>query len=194
MKTFNNRWLDVAILFMTTSAVSGADEAGGWLTLFDGTNLEAWNQVGDANWRIADDTVSADAGAGMLVSKRSFSDFELKLEFWADPDTNSGVFLRCADAQEINPANCYEVNIFDNRPDQSGRTGAIVDVAPPRAVINTEGRWNTYEILAEGTHLVVKLNGTVTVDTHDEKLSAGPFTLQYAAGGVKFRNVRIRPF
>jgi hypothetical protein len=38
----------------------------------------------------------------------------------------------------------------------------------------------------------VKLNGQTTVDTNDDKLAAGPFALQYGAGRVMFRNVRIR--
>jgi hypothetical protein len=38
----------------------------------------------------------------------------------------------------------------------------------------------------------VKLNGQTTVDTTDDKLAAGPFALQYGAGNVMFRNVRIR--
>ena len=186
------------LLLILAALVAGCDMVkagndGRWITLFDGTNLDHWNTTGDANWRIVDAAVQADAGSGMLVSGQSYGDFEIRLEFWADANSNSGVFIRCADPAAISPDTCYEVNIFDTRPDQSGRTGAIVNIAPPLAVINTEGRWNTYEIRAEETHLVVKLNGVVTVDIHDGKFPAGHFTLQYGAGGVKFRNVKIRP-
>ena len=186
------------LLLILAALVAGCDMVkagndGRWITLFDGTNLDNWNTTGDANWRIVDAAVQADAGSGMLVSGQSYGDFEIRLEFWADANSNSGVFIRCTDPAAISPDTCYEVNIFDTRPDQSGRTGAIVNIAPPLAVINTEGRWNTYEIRAEETHLVVKLNGVVTVDIHDGKFPAGHFTLQYGAGGVKFRNVKIRP-
>jgi hypothetical protein len=104
----------------------------------------------------------------------------------------SGVFIRCANPSEIGAATCYEVNIFDQRPDPAYRTGGIVDVARPNVMIETGDRWNTYEISAHGSHLSVKLNGQTTVDTNDEKLAAGPFALQYGAGRVRFRNVRIR--
>ena len=184
--------LILAALVAGCHMVKAAND-GRWITLFDGTNLDNWNTTGDANWRIVDAAVQADAGSGMLVSGQSYGDFEIRLEFWADANSNSGVFIRCTDPAAISPDTCYEVNIFDTRPDQSGRTGAIVNIAPPLAVINTEGRWNTYEIRAEETHLVVKLNGVVTVDIHDGKFPAGHFTLQYGAGGVKFRNVKIRP-
>ena len=186
------------LLLILAALVAGCDMVkagndGRWITLFDGTNLDNWNTTGDANWRIVDAAVQADAGSGMLVSGQSYGDFEIRLEFWADANSNSGVFIRCTDPAAISPDTCYEVNIFDTRPDQSGRTGAIVNIAPPLAVINTEGRWNTYEIRAEETHLVVELNGVVTVDIHDGKFPSGHFTLQYGAGGVKFRNVKIRP-
>ena len=39
---------------------------------------------------------------------------------------------------------------------------------------------------------MVKLNGQTTVDTNDDKFASGPFALQYGAGRVMFRNVRIR--
>ncbi len=163
-----------------------------WQTLFDGTSLEGWTLEGDANWQITDGAVAADSGTGFLLTSVSYSDFDLDLEFWVTPDANSGVFIRCANPQEIGAATCYEVNIFDQRPDPAYRTGAIVNVAEPRVMLETGNRWNRYEISAQGRSLVVKLNGQTTVDVTDDKLAAGPFALQYGAGRVMFRNVRIR--
>lgn len=169
-----------------------AAPTGQWQTLFDGSSLAGWNQVGDANWQLMDGAVAADAGTGFLLTAASYTDFDLDLEFWVTPDANSGVFIRCANPNQIGAATCYEVNIFDQRPDPTYRTGAIVDVAGPKVMIDTGDRWNHYEISAHGSHLVVKLNGQTTVDTNDNKLAAGPFALQYGAGRVMFRNVRIR--
>jgi hypothetical protein len=176
---------------------SGSNEPAGeaaaeWQTLFDGTSLDGWTQVQDANWQLADGTVRADSGTGFLLSKAVYDDFDLELEFFVSPDANSGVFIRCANPVEIGAATCYEVNIFDQRPDPTFRTGAIVDVAPPAVNLETGDRWNKYEISAHGSHLVVRLNGQTTVDTTDDKFAAGPFALQYGAGNVMFRNVRIR--
>lgn len=166
--------------------------AGDWQTLFDGSSLAGWTRVGDANWQLMDGAVAADSGTGFLLTAASYADFDLDLEFWVTPDANSGVFIRCANPSEIGAATCYEVNIFDQRPDPTYRTGGIVEVAGPKVVLETGDRWNHYEISAHGTHLVVKLNGQTTVDTNDDKLAAGPFALQYGAGRVMFRNVRIR--
>lgn len=163
-----------------------------WRTLFDGTSFDGWARVGDANWQLTEGNASADAGSGFLLSNASYADFDLELEFWVTPDANSGVFIRCADPSRIGAATCYEINIFDQRPDPKYRTGSIVDVAEPKVMLDTGGQWNTFEISAHGRHLVVKLNGQTTVDTNDDKLAAGPFALQYGAGRVMFRNVRIR--
>jgi hypothetical protein len=169
-----------------------AAPAGEWRTLFDGSGLAGWTQVGDANWQLTNGAVAADSGTGFLLTAASYADFDLELEFWVTPDANSGVFIRCANPREIGAATCYEVNIFDQRPDPTYRTGAIVDVAEPKVMLETGDKWNRYEISAHGRHLVVKLNGQTTVDTNDDRLAAGPFALQYGAGRVMFRNVRIR--
>jgi hypothetical protein len=167
-------------------------EAGEWQTLFDGSSLAGWTQVDDANWQLTDGAVAADSGTGFLLTTAAYADFDLELEFWVTPDANSGVFIRCSNPSEIGAATCYEVNIFDQRPDPKYRTGGIVEVAEPKVMLETGGKWNRYEISAHGRHLVVKLNGQTTVDTNDDKLATGPFALQYGAGRVMFRNVRIR--
>lgn len=172
---------------------AAAQSAGGaWTTLFDGSSLDRWTAVGDANWTIADGAVQADRGNGFLVSKESYGDFELRLEFWVTDDANSGVFIRCADPKQITASTAYEVNIFDKRPDQTYRTGAIVDVARPMSIVDTGNRWNTFEIAAKGARLTVRLNGMLMVDVEDRKHARGPIALQYGAGAVKFRNVQIR--
>ena len=171
---------------------AAAGQSGGWTTLFDGSSLDGWNVLGDANWELEGDAVRADSGSGFLVTPRSYADFELTLEFWVDEPANSGIFIRGADAQSVRVDNSYEVNIFDTRPDQTYRTGSIVRFAAPQSVINTAGRWNTYEIRAEGPRLAIRLNGTLTVDIEDSTYASGVIGLQYGAGVVKFRNVRIR--
>ena len=165
---------------------------GGWTTLFDGSNLNNFNPIGDANWEIADGAVGADSGSGFLVTKESYADFELTLEFWVDEPANSGIFVRCADAMSVTDRNSYEVNIYDTRADQTYRTGGIVHIAAPNSVIMTGGKWNSYEIKAEGSRLMVTLNGEEMVDVRDTQFADGPIALQYGLGIVKFRNVRVR--
>ena len=184
----------LAIGVISLQPVSGATgQAGdGWTTLFDGSSLDGWRVLGDANWELLDGAVQADSGSGFLVTDDSYADFELTLEFWVNEPANSGIFIRCADSQSVRDTNSYEVNIYDTRPDQTYRTGGIVHVASPTSVIDAGGRWNTYEIAAQGTRLTVTLNGTRLVEVEDEQYVDGPIALQYGAGIVKFRNVRVR--
>src|SRR5262245_58217017 len=104
-----------AITFALLMAGLAAGQAGqaGWTTLFDGKSLTAVTPVGDANWQVLDGVVQANKGTGFLVSKASYGDFQLKVEFWVDDDANSGVFIRCQDTKQITAMNAYEVNIFD---------------------------------------------------------------------------------
>jgi hypothetical protein len=156
-------------------------------------DLKAWNIVGDANWTVVGDVVQADRGSGFLVTPASYGDVEISVEVWVDDEANSGVFIRCSDAKTISATNAYEINIFDKRPDPSYRTGAIVNVAKPLAMVNAGGKWNTLIVTARGSRMTVVLNGIATVrDAEDAKFSRGPIALQYGAGVVKFRNVRIR--
>ena len=173
-------------------AEASGQAAAGWTTLFDGSSLDGWNAIGDANWELADGAVQADSGNGFLVTVASYSDFDLRLEFWVDEDANSGIFIRCSDPEDVRDDNSYEANIYDKRPDQDYRTGGIVHVAKPLSIINAGGRWNTYEITAQGSRLTVTLNGTRTVDVEHTQYTRGPIALQHGAGTVKFRNVQIR--
>ena len=183
--------LSTGVAGLHAERAAGQDDDG-WMTLFDGSTLEGWNVLGDANWELADGAVQADSGSGFLVTPKSYGDFVLTLEFWVDEPANSGIFIRCQDAQSVRDNNSYEVNIYDTRADQTYRTGGIVHFAAPSAIINAGGQWNTYEIRAEGTRLTVTLNGTQTVDMEDSMYADGPIALQYGLGVVKFRNVRIR--
>ena len=136
----------------------------GWPTLFNGSTLNGWNLVGNANWELVGGAVQADSGSGFLVTPESYGDFELTLQYWVDEPANSGIFIRCADPQTVNDRNSYEVNIYDTRADQTYRTGGIVHIAAPSSVINSPGQWNTYEIVAQGPRLRVWLNGAEMVD------------------------------
>jgi len=189
--------LTMAACVLAIGVISGqgSAQAGGWVTLFDGKSLNSFNTVGDANWTLANGIVEANKGTGFLVTKETYTDFEIKVEFWVDSGTaNSGVYLRCQNPSMIADTTCYEANIFDERADQTGRTGSIVHVSKPAVNLSAAGKWNTFEISARGPRLIVKMNGTETVNAEDKQFSRGPIAFQYMAGIVRFRNIQIRPF
>jgi len=184
-----------AAAFYAAGAAFGDD---GWVTLMDQTGKGEWGEVGKANWDFKDGLLVVDKLDGKdlayLVSKNKYKDFQIHAEFWVDDEANSGIFIRCEQSEKVDGKICYEVNIFDKRPDPSYGTGAIVDTAKVDPMPKAAGKWNTYEITAQGPHLVVVLNGQKTADVQDSKhLNAGPIALQYGSGVVKFRKVQIKP-
>ena len=207
------RWsiVSLALLLVGFAAVPYARQAsgqteGGWVTLFDGKNLDNFDKVGDANWRIEDGAVVADKGNGFLVTKNTYTDYQIRAEFWVDSDANSGIFIRCTDPEKIGSASAYEVNIWDTRPDPIYGTGAIVDVGKVNPMPKAAGKWNVYEITAKGSTFTVTLNGQKTVDgAQDAKFATGRVALQHGLGVkddkgvvndkgvVKVRKVEIKP-
>ena len=164
----------------------------GMTMLADGKSLDAFEQAGNANWRIAEQAMAADYGQGFLVTKQSYADFQLHLEFWSDEGTNSGVFIRCDDPEAPGAQSCYEINIFDDNPNRANATGSVVGVAAPLKVPQTELHWNILDIEAKGPQINVSVNNERTVTVRDTKHARGRIALQRNAGVIYFRNVQIR--
>ncbi|HET6827492.1 MAG TPA: DUF1080 domain-containing protein [Ramlibacter sp.] len=190
------RWISLTALAI---ALAGCATSGGnaWVTLVDGTRgLDTFDRVGTANWTPVDGAIQATQGGttpAYLVTRENYRDFRLRAEFWASDDANSGIFMRCQNPAAINDESCYEANIFDQRPDQTYATGAIVKVAPvaqpaPRA----GGKWNTFDVTMKGDHLVVIFNGVKTVDIRDARFATGPIALQWGRGTIKWRKVEVQ--
>jgi hypothetical protein len=193
-----NRYTTVFLILTTllSGCATGGSEAV-WTTLIDGSKgLENFNRTGGANWTAIDGAIQATDspdGSSMLISKNSYKDFILRVEFWATDDANSGVHIRCGDPGDLSSTTCYEVNIFDQREDPSYGTGAIVNFAKVyEPMPKAGGKWNTMEITARGDHLMVVLNGVKTADVRDSTHASGVFGLQWGKGTIKFRKVEIR--
>jgi hypothetical protein len=175
-------------------------DGGSWTTLIDGTHMSGLHPIQAADWHGADGAIVATKGVGFLMTDREYGDFQIRAEFYAEPDTNSGVFLRCSDGQNPTSNACYEVNIWDIRPKPEYGTGAIVDIsAVTPSMPKAGGHWNTYEITARGDHITVMLNGVKTAEAHNGKHAKGLVGLQYAQGNdkehpsiLKWRKVQIR--
>jgi hypothetical protein len=177
-----------------------AAQGNGWISLFDGETLANWNKIGTANWRLEEGAIVADSGNGFLVSNNDYTDFDLRVEFWIEAKTNSGVFIRCTDPASVTGKTAYEVNIWDTRPEQKYGTGAIVDVAAVDPMPHAADKWNVYEIIAKGDTFTVILNGQKTVNgAKSDKFAKGRIALQHGKGVsdetgiVKFRKVEIKP-
>ncbi|MBU3639592.1 DUF1080 domain-containing protein [Polynucleobacter sp. AP-RePozz3-80-G7] len=179
---------------LSIGSVANAQSSDGFTDLIDGVSLSGWNIIGSANWVIGNGIVEGNKPNGFLVSAKTYKNFIIKAEFYAEPSTNSGIFIRCQDPNKVSQSTCYEINIWDTRPEQAYATGAIVDVAKVDPVPKAGGRWNTMEIIANGSNFKVMMNGVVTVaNGQDSKYSEGPIALQSAGGVIKFKKLQIKP-
>ena len=158
------------------------------------SGLDSWQSVGDAQWQVREGTIEATVrgSGGYLVSDEQFRNFKLAVEFWIEDQTNSGIFVRCQDPANINPDDCYEINIWDNHPRQEFRTGSIVKRQAPLEHVDTLGRWNPCLIDVRGNEITVRINGVVTARLEDDSLQQGYIALQYGGTGlVRFRHLRL---
>ena len=196
MKTFLKK-LALSVVCLAALSIGGvaiAQNSDGFTDLIDGVSLSGWNIIGSANWVIGNGIVEGNKPNGFLVSTKTYKNFVIKAEFYAESNTNSGIFIRCQDPNKVSQSTCYEINIWDTRPEQAYATGAIVDVAKVDPVPKAGGHWNTMEIIANGSNFKVMMNGVVTVaNGQDSKYSEGPIALQSAGGVIKFRKLQIKP-
>jgi hypothetical protein len=191
------------LMALLVAGCAGSGGGDGWVTLIDGSSgMENFSAVGDVNWRAEGGAIVGDKGkGGFLVSKKSYKDFQLRAEFWADHNTNSGIFIRITNTQKITGVDAYECNIFDERPGPEYGTGGVPNYAKlTKPMVKAGGRWNTYEITAQGDHFVLVLNGVQTASFSNSKNAQGPIGLQFGnippkdlpGGAIRWRKVQIK--
>lgn len=195
------------------------------VVLFNGTSLDAW-QAQHTPWTIADGAVTSRPRAGgggenALISKASFGDVQLHLEFRSPnpPEKssqdrgNSGIWFMQR----------YEIQILDghNNPTYAdGTVGAIYGSTPPLVNASRKpGEWQSYDIVferprfaADGkllrpAYITAFLNGVLVqnrqpwrgatvwrqVARYQAHGDAAPIQLQDHNSPVSFRNIWVRP-
>ena len=101
----------------------------------------------------------------------------VELELSASINPISGVYIRNQSGGRMGTDFGYEINIYDTDGSPTTVTGAIIRFSPPLVQVVSRRKWNKYEIKAEGTRIVVHLNGTLArtsmmIPTHpDQSLS-----------------------
>ncbi|MBY0503602.1 MAG: DUF1080 domain-containing protein [Bryobacteraceae bacterium] len=166
--------------------------------VFDGKSLQGWQARATSappvtgDWQIADGAIlCGGGGAGWLATDESFQDFRLQLEFRGAATVNSGVFLRSEKQGEPHVTG-YELQIWDMQP-AGFLTGSLVGSVKASPTKIKPDAWNRFDVTARGDHFVVKLNGAVVLDAHDQKHAAGVIGLQcQPKQRIAFRNLRVR--
>ena len=203
--------ITMGLLVVTGLAVSGCSTQmsgqgdAGWITLLDGSNpktLDNWNRIGDANWRVEDGAIVADKGkGGYLVSKNSYKDFQIRAEFWADHTTNSGIFIRITDPEEDQRQERLRGEHLRPAAGPGVRHRRPSSTSPRyRPMPKAGGKWNTYEITAKGSQLMVDAQWREDRRMQDSQFAEGRSRCSSATGdkgapggAIKWRKVQIRP-
>ena len=190
---------------MAIPCVNAAED--GFEPLFNGKDLTGWD--GDPFlWKVEDGmVVGRSPGIGyndFLTTAEEYSDFVLRFQIQlVDNIGNSGVQIRSRRVSGSMEMIGYQVDVgpswWGSLYDESRRRVTLA--APSEATIKKALKptdWNDYEVEATGRHIVLKLNGVVTVDYTEEDESieqTGLIGLQVHSGPpleARFRNIRIK--
>ncbi len=163
--------------------VAGAGEKpaqeAGFITLFNGKNLEGWHGAVE-NYEVVDGAIVCKKGkGGTLYAKEEYDDFIFRFEFKLPPGGNNGVAVRSPGQGD--PAwEAFEIQILDNTHPKYANLqpyqfhGSVYGLVPAkREGLKPVGEWNQQEILFKGSHVKVTLNGTVILDQDLSKIDLG---------------------
>lgn len=128
------------------------------IVLFDGRNLEHWISSRDespARWQVANGVMTVDKSTGNIQTKRSFTNYQLHIEWRIPPDItgsgqargNSGLFLASTGPGDAG----YELQILDsynNTTYVNGQAGSIYKQFSPLVnAMRPPGQWQTYDVV-----------------------------------------------
>ena len=110
------------------------------------------------------------SAGGNLLSAKTYDNFILRFEFMLEPGSNNGMAIRSPKTDKSAAYTGMEIQILDGAYDKPLKPaqyhGSIYDVVPAkRGALRSSGNWNTEEIIANGRHIKVTVNGVVIVDT-----------------------------
>ena len=191
---------DVALFSCDARGMLTPTEAAieaGWTALFDGSDLQQWEPVGEQKGYVVESGILGFAGqSGYLRTVKDFRDFELRLDFKTARMANSGLFLRGDRAGGGSPASSgCELQILDDfnweketktklQPWQF--TGSLYhSVAPAEPALAPIGSWNTFDVRFKGSKIRVVLNGCelYDVDTTEVPTNGWPAFADRAVEG-----------
>ena len=161
-------------LLMAVSC-SAADEPG-FVPIFNGKDLSGWTirgQYGPGYVVEGGKIVCPADGGGNLFTEKEYANFILRFEFKLEEGSNNGIGIR-APYEGDAAYKGMEIQILDHdAPVYRGKLrpaqyhGSIYDVvAAKTGYLKPTGEWNVEEIIADGRHIKVTLNGTVIVDAN----------------------------
>jgi Domain of Unknown Function (DUF1080) len=148
------------------NTLSPKEKDAGWILLFDGKSLDGWQTSNSQRSKVPVDDMTINphgCGGYMMIHEKTWSNYELMLDFKISKGCNSGIFIR---THPLTPRpgkdvgfNGLEIAIDDTTTAGYHDSGAIYDlVKPAKNAMKPVGEWNHIVIKCEGPKLSVELN------------------------------------
>lgn len=195
------------------------------LVLFDGKSADAFRgykleSFPDKAWKIEDGTLKTIVGGEVvdLITKETFDNFDLRLDWRVSPGGNSGVIYNVSEKFPASYNTGPEMQVLDDAKHKDGanpKTSAgslYALIAPKNKKLKPVGAWNHARLLVNGNHVEHWLNGSKIVEYELEsaelsqliadskfnsmagfaKEKSGHIVLQHHRDEVWYRNIKIR--
>ena len=188
------RFLAIAA-FAGALTAYGADDSG-WVRMFDGSTLNGWKANDNPeSWSVRNGAITGDGERSHLFwMTEQCTNCEFKAQVRLNHGGNSGMYFRA----EFVPGwpKGYEAQVNNTHSDWK-RTGSLYNFKDIREQLVPDDTWWEQHIIADGNHIIIKINGKTVVDYVDEKntYTKGYLALQQHNKGsvVEFKDLMYRP-
>ena len=188
----------VVAAFSVTAADQGTPAPGkdGWISMFDGKTLDGWKaNEQPESWKVVNGAIVGDGPASHLFwMTRECENCEFRAEVKLNHSGNSGMYFRTAFGPGFPKG--YESQVENTSPDPQ-KTGSLYGMSKVLDQLIADDTWWTQHIIANGNHIVIKVNDKVVTDFVDQKntYTKGYLALQQHNPGsiVQYRNLMMRP-
>jgi hypothetical protein len=176
-------------------------EGSGWVSLFNGGDLAGWKtHPGDnSKWEVKHGIlIGSGPNVGHLFSQRDdYKNFHFRVEAKINDGGNGGQYFRTKFGKSYPDG--YEAQINSTGSDPV-KTGSLFNLVPIEEMLVKPDDWFNQEVIADGNHIVILVNGSKVVDYVDQAstYTAGHLALQHSMRSrgkdtvVQFRKIQVR--
>jgi hypothetical protein len=201
---FQKSTLLVCVLALAGAApLLAQDKESEWIKMSDGKSFDGWKiNENEKAWKIEDGAFVANGSRSHLFyvgADRPFKNFHFEAEVMTKKNSNGGIFFHTKFQDKDWPKQGYECQVNNSQGDPQ-RTGGLYNTQKVLEAPAKDDAYFKYEIIVEGQHVVVKIDGKTVVDyTQPEgkeqpALSEGTFALQAHDPGstVYYKNLKVK--
>jgi hypothetical protein len=162
------------------NGLTEAEKEEGWQLLFDGKSMEHFRGFRKSEipsgWQVEDGAITlAGKGAGDIITKEQYGDFEFSIDWKIAEGGNSGIFYHVSEdtAYAWTYSSGPEMQVLDDErhPDAkrgvngNRKAGSLYDLLPlTTPAVKPAGEWNTARLMVKDRKVEHWLNGKKVVE------------------------------